>query len=120
MTVTTPPTDAIVATTPCTACDFRSAVARLIGHAARQDGLHYHFTSKPQMEKEIADGQFLEYAHVHSNIYGTSVAAVRDGRRQRQMLHTGHRRAGSPPGAPRISQSSCPNFGLGDRGVSEA
>ena len=43
-----------------------------------QDGVHYHFTSKPQMEKEIADGQFLEYAHVHGNIYGTSVAAVRE------------------------------------------
>ena len=43
-----------------------------------QDGVHYHFTAKPQMEKEIADGQFLEHAHVHGNIYGTSVAAVRE------------------------------------------
>ena len=40
--------------------------------------MHYHFTSKPDMEKEIADGQFLEHAHVHGNIYGTSVAAVRE------------------------------------------
>ena len=43
-----------------------------------QDGVHYHFTTKPAMEKEIADGQFLEHAHVHGNIYGTSVAAVRE------------------------------------------
>ena len=46
--------------------------------ALPQDGVHYHFTAKPQMEKEIADGQFLEHAHVHGNIYGTSVAAVRE------------------------------------------
>ena len=46
--------------------------------ALTQDGVHYNFTSKPQMEKEIADGQFLEHAHVHGNIYGTSVAAVRE------------------------------------------
>ncbi len=46
--------------------------------ALPQDGVHYHFTAKPQMEKEIEDGQFLEHAHVHGNIYGTSVAAVRE------------------------------------------
>merc|ERR1712157_168236 len=26
---------------------------------------------------EIAQGKFIEYAHVHGNIYGTSIAAVR-------------------------------------------
>ena len=40
--------------------------------------MHYHFTTKPQMEKDIADGLFLEHAHVHGNIYGTSVAAERE------------------------------------------
>jgi len=28
------------------------------------------------MEAAIARGEFLEYAHVHANIYGTSIAAV--------------------------------------------
>ena len=37
-----------------------------------QDGKHYHFTSKEDFEKGIEAGQFLEYARVHSNIYGTS------------------------------------------------
>ena len=37
-----------------------------------QDGVHYHFTSKEEFEKGIEAGQFLEYARVHSNIYGTS------------------------------------------------
>lgn len=42
-----------------------------------QDGVHYHFTTKETFEKEIAEGQFLEYAYVHSNIYGTSIDAVK-------------------------------------------
>jgi len=42
-----------------------------------QDGVHYHFCSKEEMEKMIADGGFIEYARVHANIYGTSIAAVK-------------------------------------------
>jgi guanylate kinase len=38
--------------------------------------VHYHFTSKERFEREIAEGKFLEYAYVHDNIYGTSIAAV--------------------------------------------
>lgn len=30
------------------------------------------------MEADIASGKFLEHAHVHKNIYGTSVQAVQD------------------------------------------
>jgi Guanylate kinase len=30
------------------------------------------------MQAEIEDGQLLEFAHVHDNIYGTSIRAVRD------------------------------------------
>ena len=41
-----------------------------------QDGIHYHFTDKETFEAEIAQGKFLEYAYVHNNIYGTSIAAV--------------------------------------------
>lgn len=43
-----------------------------------QDGQHYHFTTKEEFEAGIAAGAFLEHAHVHSNIYGTSLQAVRD------------------------------------------
>ena len=28
------------------------------------------------MEKEIAEGKFIEHANVHGNIYGTSFASV--------------------------------------------
>ena len=46
--------------------------------ARRQDGVHYHFTTREAFEAEIAEDKFLEFARVHSNIYGTSVRAVRD------------------------------------------
>ncbi|KAI4300771.1 hypothetical protein L6164_034107 [Bauhinia variegata] len=41
-----------------------------------KDGVHYHFTEKSVMEKDIRDGKFLEFASVHGNLYGTSVEAV--------------------------------------------
>ena len=41
-----------------------------------QDGIHYNFTAVDAMKKEIDDGLFVEYANVHGNYYGTSVAAV--------------------------------------------
>ncbi|KAM0827291.1 hypothetical protein ACQ4PT_068287 [Festuca glaucescens] len=40
------------------------------------DGTHYHFTERSKMEKEISEGKFLEFAHVHGNLYGTSIEAV--------------------------------------------
>ena len=42
-----------------------------------QDGEHYHFTTREAFESGIERGDFLEHAHVHANIYGTSVQAVR-------------------------------------------
>lgn len=41
-----------------------------------QDGVHYHFTERPEMEAAIKEGKFLESADVHGNLYGTSIAAV--------------------------------------------
>ena len=38
--------------------------------------MHYNFVEKAAMEKDIAEGKFLEHARVHDNIYGTSFAAV--------------------------------------------
>ena len=42
-----------------------------------KEGVHYHFCDRAEMEKMIARGEFIEYARVHSNIYGTSIEAVR-------------------------------------------
>jgi guanylate kinase len=46
--------------------------------AGEVDGTHYHFTTKEEMEKGVADGLFLETAQVHNNMYGTSKKAVLD------------------------------------------
>lgn len=40
--------------------------------------MHYHFTTHEAFEAGIKAGRFLEHAHVHKNIYGTSVQAVQD------------------------------------------
>ncbi|KAJ6815974.1 guanylate kinase 1-like [Iris pallida] len=40
------------------------------------NGVHYHFTERSIMEKDIRDGEFLETAAVHGNLYGTSIEAV--------------------------------------------
>ena len=41
------------------------------------DGIHYHFVSKEEFKQDIEDNNFLEYAHVHENYYGTSIKPVR-------------------------------------------
>lgn len=41
-----------------------------------EDGVHYNFVTKADMEAAIERGEFIEYAAVHTNIYGTSYAAV--------------------------------------------
>lgn len=37
-----------------------------------EDGVHYHFISEHQFQALREDDGFLEWAHVHSNYYGTS------------------------------------------------
>ena len=37
-----------------------------------QDGVHYHFVDKAHFESLIEQGEFLEYAEVFGNYYGTS------------------------------------------------
>lgn len=43
-----------------------------------QDGREYFFVSKEEFERMISEGQFLEYATVHGNYYGTSLQQVRE------------------------------------------
>ncbi|KAK2417025.1 guanylate kinase [Trifolium repens] len=62
--------------------EFPSMFGFSVSHTTRaprnmeKDGVHYHFTEKSVMEKEIKNGKFLEFASVHGNLYGTSVEAV--------------------------------------------
>eukprot|EP01083_Nonionella_stella_P271114 918421_1 len=60
----------------------RFAVA--VSHTTRKprdgeiDGVHYNFVDKERFENEIQEDQFIEYARIYGNIYGTSKQAVKD------------------------------------------
>lgn len=45
--------------------------------AGEVDGQHYHFVSRETFETMIANGDFLEYAEVYGNFYGTSCGWIR-------------------------------------------
>jgi guanylate kinase len=40
------------------------------------DGREYHFVDKAAFQKMVAAGDFLEWAEVHGNLYGTSRSAI--------------------------------------------
>lgn len=44
--------------------------------AGEVDGRDYHFVDRPTFERLRAAGDFLEWAEVHNNLYGTSRSAV--------------------------------------------
>lgn len=62
--------------------DYPSKFGFSVSHTTRSprekeiDGVHYHFTERIKIEKDISEGKFLEFAHVHGNVYGTSIEAV--------------------------------------------
>lgn len=41
-----------------------------------QEGREYHFVSEPVFRAMVAAGEFIEWAEVHGNLYGTSHAAI--------------------------------------------
>ncbi|MFT6305695.1 MAG: guanylate kinase [Halioglobus sp.] len=51
---------------------------------AEHEGHDYHFVSRETFESMVEEDQFLEYADVFGNYYGTSMGAVND------SLHYGH------------------------------
>ena len=49
---------------------------------SERDGIDYHFVAKADFRSKIEDGEFLEWAEVHGNLYGTSkieTEKIRDG-----------------------------------------
>ncbi len=47
-----------------------------------KDGIHYHFWSMTRFESAVAAGEFLEWARVHGNCYGTLKTEVDSYRRR--------------------------------------
>jgi guanylate kinase len=43
-----------------------------------RNGVDYYFVDKDSFEEGIEKGEFLEYANVHNNYYGTSLKAVKE------------------------------------------
>lgn len=43
-----------------------------------EDGVNYHFTARDRFQEMINQGEFLEFAEVFGNFYGTSQAWVQD------------------------------------------
>jgi guanylate kinase len=46
--------------------------------AGEEDGRDYFFVTKESFEEDIKAGNFLEYAQVHDNYYGTSLKPVKE------------------------------------------
>ena len=40
------------------------------------DGVNYHFVDRSRFQQMVEEGEFLEWAHIHGNMYGTSRAAA--------------------------------------------
>jgi guanylate kinase len=53
---------------------------------SEEDGREYHFTSRENFERMIAAGEFLEWAEVFGNYYGTAIAALDHARENHKDL----------------------------------
>src|SRR5690348_215550 len=49
---------------------------------SEQDGREYHFISREQFQQMIANKEFLEYAEVFGNFYGTAKTVLQDAARR--------------------------------------
>ncbi|KYJ86096.1 guanylate kinase [Sulfurovum riftiae] len=51
-----------------------------------EDGVDYFFVTKECFEEDIKAGNFLEYAQVHGNYYGTSLKPVKEALAQEKLV----------------------------------
>lgn len=50
------------------------------------EGIHYHFVSQEEFQREIDEEMFLEYAIVHGNYYGTSLSPVKKALKEGKLV----------------------------------
>ena len=60
--------------------DFSISYTTRLPRGSEEDGREYHFTTRAEFERMIATGEFLEWAEVFGNYYGTAVSALEHAR----------------------------------------
>lgn len=60
--------------------DFSISYTTRAARGSEEDGREYHFTSRVEFERMVAGGEFLEWAEVFGNYYGTAVWALEHAR----------------------------------------
>ena len=66
--------------------DFSVSYTTRPARGSEQNGREYYFASRPEFEKMIAEDQFLEYAEVFGNYYGTARRFLDDAKRSGKDL----------------------------------
>jgi len=56
--------------------DFSISYTTRAPRGSETDGREYHFTTRAEFERMIAAGDFLEWAEVFGNYYGTAISAL--------------------------------------------
>lgn len=65
-------------------CETDSMIRQSVSYTTRKprtgeiDGVHYSFIDEDEFRSMIVDGDFLEWAEVHGNFYGTSRKRIED------------------------------------------
>ena len=57
---------------------FSISTTTRLPRVGEQDGVDYQFVTKEEFQKGIKEGNFLEWAEVHGNYYGTSFKSIND------------------------------------------
>ena len=57
--------------------DFSISYTTRAPRGSEEDGREYHFTTRKEFERMIVAGDFLEWAEVFGNYYGTAVSALK-------------------------------------------
>jgi guanylate kinase len=66
--------------------DFSISYTTRVPRGSEEDGREYHFTTRQEFERMIAAGDFLEWAEVFGNYYGTAVSALGHAKEARKDL----------------------------------
>jgi guanylate kinase len=67
-------------------CYFSISTTTRPMREGEKEGVHYHFVTKDEFQQGIENDEFLEYALVHGNYYGTSLKPVKEALAQGKLV----------------------------------